>query len=145
MPQGAPEAPLVFALIFEAALKTARHFPGTVVLPTRRGGPGQPMSVTTLAYADHVLLMCKNRQEAQIMLHRLEQALATIHLQLNASKCQLIALRHACRVPRNISEQLATLTGATIPPSDEIEYLGVVLTAQGAIKYKTHQDEDGSQ
>lgn len=138
VPQGAPEAPLIFALLFEVALKISREFPGTLVLPVRRGGVGQPVSVTTLAYADDVLLICKNLSEAQAILRRLEHALQSISLQLNASKCQLIAFRQACRVPRNMTEQLITLDGSVIPTSTEVKYLGMTLTAQGTVKYAAH-------
>ena len=118
VPQGGPEAPLLFNLAFDAVLRALADAPSTISLPSR-----PDIRVPALGYADDIVILAGSAAEMQLLLGIVERKLQSMGLRLNAAKCVAIVFgaRRQTISPPVLSD------GTVLPFQHCVRYLGVIL------------------
>lgn len=127
--QGDPLAPILFNMVMDELISS---------LKVRTGVRFGETSIPVLGYADDLLLLAENTQDAQFLLNIARKFLEARHLTLNPAKCRAISM---AVVPSKKKLFLHTTPkfyiGSTpIPPTrsigDAFKYLGFHFSCQGA-------------
>ena len=127
--QGDPLSPLLFNMVLDELLCS---LPLSAGLHLPSGNP-----IPALAYADDIILLGKNRKDADLLLSATTNFFRRLDMHLNIAKCTSL---ECVRVPRK--KKLAVVTDVpytiggipltTISPSAMFKYLGVHYGYQGA-------------
>jgi hypothetical protein len=123
--QGSPLSPTLFGIYFDGCI---RHVEATcpTVGPRLRQGRHVPI----LAYAGDGKLLCKNRQEGQIVLNATEQWCDMAHMKISPPKT------HAIAFPQGAKDKLGgalTYKGCPIEVVSQSRHLGVTFSSSSGM------------
>lgn len=117
--QGCPLSPFVFNLIMEAVLETVEEDCGIFCL-NQSGSITLPI---VLAYADDLIIIVENPEHLELIVASIKQYLATVGLNINEDKCQLLV-----RNPTGSTQDRMDILGKNYEVQKTLKYLGCYLT-----------------
>ena len=116
--QGDTLAPLLFALVVDFILRRCLRDEDCYVLAGRRSSRNPAVSLSALAYADDIALLCRNPTAAQRALTRLCEEAARVGLEVNARKTKVL------HVGFSNTPALLLPNGESISTCEDFSYLG---------------------
>ena len=116
--QGDPMAPFLFIICLDYVLRQAISDEDGLTLKRRRSRRYPPEVLADIDFADDIALLEDNIEEAEVLLHKVEQASQSIGLFLNAPKTKVMQINPSSNNP------LHALDGSTIERVEDFKYLG---------------------
>ena len=131
--QGNPLAPYLFIIVLDYTLRTAIDEREGLTLTRRRSSRHPASHLSDLDYADDIALFADTIQEAELLLHKVENASKSTGLFLNPSKTKYIHINPSA------NDSVHSLDGSQIEKVEDFKYLRSYTNSQHDIQCRKAQ------
>jgi hypothetical protein len=129
--QGDPLSPYIFNAILNPLLEQLEELKGYII--------NDSQTISTLAFADDIILLADNQQKAQQLLYHTEEYLRNLGMQIAPSKCTALSII-TTKDSLYLTNPHLYLTGRQNIPSatatDELSYLGGHVAPWSGLQHK---------